>query len=329
MSESIEQSTRSHTSTLAHTNIDDQQSSSPIPPVFTTDELAACRDDSAALVNLLWEKQLLLPLSRSCLRCSTAMRGYTDHKYDLGWRVHCQRCDTDEGVKRGSIFEHFRTPVPVLCELIREFEARVTVVQASRLTGVADKTISKLWKLIRQRMTSYNDSHPITYGPGDVVEIDEMYMKPLLETNEEDSDERTWHPIIGLIARESGLAALHICETHSTEHIRPVILPHLPSPLTTVITDQHASFIFLKDHVHHLWCIKEHRGAAVYPVVRTEDTEVLETVHVHTNTIEGFWSQVRRYVHASHGWTADYLPLILNEFQFWSRRISLATILQV
>lgn len=49
---------------------------------------------------------------------------------------------------------------------------------------------------------------------------------------------------------------------------------------------------------------------------------------VHTNTMEGYWSQLRTWLHTSHGWPADYLPLYLCEGMFRSLHLLLTVALQ-
>lgn len=89
-----------------------------------------------------------------------------------------------------------------LGELICHFHCRLTVSQAAKESGVCRETVGKLWKLNRERMSNYIESHPILFKPGDIVEVDELYLKPLLETNQENPDESVWHPIIGCIDRK-------------------------------------------------------------------------------------------------------------------------------
>lgn len=297
--------------------------------LFSADEIHRAQNDISQLRDLFFSRQLLLPIERTCLRCDSHLLVYENPNYKLHLRFHCTSCDTDECVTRGSIFEHFDIDMVKLGELICQFDCRLTVSQASRQSGVCRETVGKLWKLIRERMSSYIDSHPILFKPGDIVEVDEIFLKPLLERNQENPDESVWHPIIGCIDRKSGRVALEICQTHSTRDIRQPILSHFPSRVTTVVTDRHRSFAFLGRYVHHVWCTKRHRGSAVYPVTRWEQTPHGESFKVHTNTIEGFWSDLRLHIHASHGWTAEYLPLFLREAEFRSLRLPLTTVIRV
>jgi hypothetical protein len=134
--------------------------------------------------------------------------------------------------------------------------------------------------------------------------------------------------VIGCIARDGGRVALDICKSHARYDIQPAIMSHFPSRDTTVITDEHKSFQFLDHKVLHEWCQKERRGAASWPEPHEAKTRDDRTYSAHTNTIEGYWSQLRLELHASHGWTADYLPLFLYECQFRSLHLPLTALLQ-
>lgn len=297
--------------------------------MFTLTEVRACEDDDGLLGRLLFQREMLLPLKRACVRCDMPMHAYDDHRYALGVRLRCSPCNTDESVKRGSIFEHFHTPLATLCELVCYFDAETTVTQTARLTGISEDVITDLWKTMRERMAQFNEAHPVIFAPGDIVELDELFVKALLPKRNRKTKKGVWPPIIGCIARGSGVVALEMCRSHATLDIRRPILKHFSSHLTTVLTDRHASFNFLGNNLNHVWCTKNKIGAAVIPNVTIEDSGHLTTFKNHTNTIEGLWSQVRRKLHASHGWTAAYTHLILAEVQFRSLSLPLYTAFKV
>jgi hypothetical protein len=244
-------------------------------------------------------------------------------------RIRCSPCDTDEGLRARSIFENFRTSLLKLAELIRHFEFGLTTIQAARESSIDRKIVSKFYKVIRERLSSYMNDHPVQFGPNEIVEVDELYVEALRVVDQQTGKQVRWPPIIGCISRSSGAVALQVCLTHATVDIKPFILSHLSSSLTVVITDRAASFGFLKDHVKHVWAEKVHVFVHVIPVTRFETAGNIGRFQVHTNTIEGFWSLVRLRLHESHGWKADYLPLILSELEYRSLRIPLTVALQV
>ena len=178
-------------------------------------------------------------------------------------------------------------------------------------------------------MGLFLDEHPIRFRPDEIVEADEIFLKPLLVNGDETDDETRWLPVIGMIARGGGPVALDIVESRSTNNMAPAMLSHLPSRDTIVITDGHRSYGFLKRVNNYVVCQKAHYGATVCPVVREERIGQGAPFKVHTNTIEGFWSQLRCRLHASHGWEARYLPYILFEFQFRSLNLPVTAALRV
>lgn len=300
-----------------------------IPSMFTSDDLARCYGDPIAITNFFIDRKLILPFDRVCLRCEGALHAIHAGFRELNVRLRCSRCNTDEGVHARSIFEGFRTPLLKLAELIRHFEFGLTTTQAAKESSVSRKVVSSFYKVIRGRLQDYMEAHPVNYGPGDIVEVDELYVAALRKVDRRSGEQIGWPPIIGCIARSSGVVALRICLSHATADIEEFLLSHLPSPLTTVITDGHASFNFLDDYVNHVWCQKIHVGSHVIPITRYETAVNVGTFLVHTNTIEGYWAQVRLRLHESHGWQAEYLPLILYELEFRSLQIGLAVALQV
>jgi hypothetical protein len=179
-----------------------------------------------------------------------------------------------------------------------------------------------LWKLIRLRCERYIQAHPIRFPADEIVEIDELYLRPLQPTREqrEEGRPRVW--VIGCIGRNTGWVGLDIANDHTTATIRPLIEAHIPHNSTVCITDKDQSFNCLKERHPHYLSEKRKAGGALWVVTYNAETE-LGTVAVHSNTIEGYWSQFRRMLHDSHGWPAEYLRHILSEYMFRSLRLPL------
>jgi hypothetical protein len=75
--------------------------------------------------------------------------------------------------------------------------------------------------------------------------------------------------------------------------MRQVITPHLPHDDTRVITDEHKSFDFLNERYQHDNALEEKRASAAWPLTYSTQALGRETHRVHTNAIEGYWSQLR------------------------------------
>jgi hypothetical protein len=299
----------------------------PMPALFTIAELEACQS-TADTVQLFIDRGMLLPLDRPCAHCARPLRAsLCDSKLD-GYRLRCPHCKGDHGVRAGSPLAHYRISLRELGRLLCYFNAHLTVTQAHCLSAVSEDTVTRLWKQLRESARDFLTAHPILFSGDEIVEIDELYLKPLRPGLDEFEERGKWAPVIGLISRQTGAVALEIAPSHSTRDIAPLIRRHLPSLNTSVITDEHKSFQFLDDESLHEWCEKERRGPACWPRPKSSLTQRGEPFSVHTNTIEGYWSQLRTWLHASHGWTADYLPLFLYECMFRSTHRPLTTLLR-
>ena len=188
--------------------------------------------------------------------------------------------------------------------------------------------VTRLYKLVRQRMHHWLSEHPIVYGPADFVEIDELYLKPL-KAPDVDGRRGAWPPVIGMIRRTTGAVALEVSASHKTADIRAPILRHFPYRTTVVFTDEAASFNFLARHVDYKKAWYAKRGSAKWLSPRREHRAHGQLVVVHTNTIEGYWAKLRGHLHASRGWKQDYLPLFFADCMFRSLNLPLTSVLSV
>jgi hypothetical protein len=239
-----------------------------------------------------------------------------------GLRLRCYKCSRDWGIRHGSLLEQSNLPLAECAWLLRAFEAAATVTQVAHLFGYHVNTVSHFWQLCRNHCATYMFHHPIRFPPDEIVEIDELYLpalQPIPDAYEEQPPPR-W--VIGCIGRNTGWVALDIADDHTTATIRPLIESHLPHNDTITITDKHPSFKFLEEDHPHYWAVKQKAGSAMWAVPFEQQTRV-GTIVVHSNTIEGYWSQFRRRLHDSHGWPAEYIPLVLCEHMFRSLHIPL------
>jgi hypothetical protein len=128
------------------------------------------------------------------------------------------------------------------------------VHQVEQLTGLAHSTVSKFYTVVRARIHRYMTSNPISFSDDEIVEIDELYLKPLKGEMNEFEEREAWKPVIGLIGRKSGAVALEIAPDHrySTAAMQDVIESHLPSADARTIADEHKSFDDLtRQHEHN------------------------------------------------------------------------------
>jgi len=134
------------------------------------------------------------------------------------------------------------------------------------------------------------------------VEMDETYVggKRRGRTGRPGEGDKTKTPVFGMVARQGQVVAMTVPNVK-----RATVMPHIIKrvlPSSTVYTDEYAVYKSLprEGYTHDT---VEH-GAGVYV-----------SGDVHTNTIEGFWSLVKRGISGTHhSVSSKYLQGYLNEY---------------
>jgi hypothetical protein len=108
--------------------------------------------------------------------------------------------------------------------------------------------------------------------------------------------------IIGAVSRKGSVLARVIART-DTLTLDGFVHEAVSTDVSLLATDEHAGYRFLgRDFPHHV--VRHSAGQYVVGAV-------------HTNTIEGFWSLIKRgMVGTFHKVSAKYLPLYVAEFEF-------------
>ena len=108
--------------------------------------------------------------------------------------------------------------------------------------------------------------------------------------------------VIGAVQRKGNLVA-RVIENTKTETFENFVREVISNKCSMLSTDEHSGYRRLsKDYPHHAV-----RHQAKHYVMGA----------IHTNTIEGFWSLIKRGIMGSyHKVSRKYLPLYVAEFQF-------------
>ena len=171
--------------------------------------------------------------------------------------------------------------------------------QIQRETGVTYKTAWRMFKQIRTLM-----SEDISLE-GEAVEVDEMYVggKRKGGAGRPMRGDKQKTPVLGMIERHGRVVALSIPDTTAKTlcgTVREYVLPN-----STVFTDEFQSYNTVS------------KGRR-YTHQRIKHAEKVYVVgNVHTNTIEGFWSLVKRGIGGVyHSVSKQYLQTYLDEYCF-------------
>jgi transposase len=168
----------------------------------------------------------------------------------------------------------------------------VSAKEVQRTIGVTYKTAWRMCSLIRQYM-GYVDGENSLGGPtGGIVEADEMFVGG--------KDKRGFDDkaiVLGAIER-GGEVITKVLPSRRANHIVPAILGWLKQG-TRIATDENMAYNELSYHGLNHATVNHSKGEYVRG-------------NVHTNTIESFWSHVKRslsgtYVNVSKKWLQTYL----------------------
>ncbi len=251
------------------------------------------------------------------------------HSHD-GDRAYCPKCDSERVFRRyetsqrrqswtcvacghhihptaGTIFHKSSTSLHLwfyAMYLMISTRCGISAKQLERELGVTYKTAWRMANLIRNELMG-QDGGPFS---GE-VEMDETYVGGRRRGTKRGRPSADSHkvPVFGMVERSGQAAAVAVRNAQSKTlmpHVRERVLPS-----TVVYTDELKSYDGLNKagYQHH----RIHHAEKVYV-----------SGAVHTNTIEGFWSLVKRGINGVyHAVSAKHLQGYLNKYVYrYNRR---------
>ena len=222
----------------------------------------------------------------------------------------CDRCGTYVSPMAGTIFAKSSTSLRLwfyAMYLMSSTRCGVSAKQIQRETGVTYKTAWRMFKQIRSMLGS--DEH--IGGPDKGVEVDEMYYggRRKGRAGRPMRGDKVKTPVVGMVERDGCVKALAIPDVTAATlcgKVREFVLPE-----TVVFTDEYNGYNTVS-------------AGRRYTHKRIKHSEKIYVVgDVHTNTIEGFWSLIKRGIGGVyHSVSRDYLQSYLDEYSFrYNRRL--------
>ena len=262
-------------------------------------------DDEACLE---WLVRNRWPTGITCAKCQRVTKHHKRHDRPA---YSCDICGTDVSPMAGTILEKSSTPLRswfYAMFLMASTRCGISAKQLERELGVTYKTAWRIFKQIRSMLTED------VVLDGSSVEADETYVGGK-DKNRHES--RRSHvrgrgaggktPVFGMAQRKGKVIAQVVTDVQAK-----TLLPVLKEKVlerSIVYTDELHSYDPLGrmgyDHrrIHHA-------------------SKVYVMGDIHTNTIEGFWSLVKRGISGvNHAVSGKYLQSYLNEYAFrYNRR---------
>lgn len=257
-------------------------------------------DDATCLE---WLKNRLYPDGIYCETCEAVTK---HHRVKSRPSYSCDHCGHHVHPTADTIFHKSPTPLTTwfyAVYLMSSTRCGISAKQIQRETGVTYKTAWRMFKQIRSMLTD-ETSGPIG-GLGRKVEMDETYYGSRSEGTRGRGTKKT--PVVGMVQRKGQVRAFVAADVKA-DTLRGFIKEHV-LPRTMVFTDDFKSYNGI--------------GARGYTHQRINHSEkVYVNGDVHTNTIEGFWSLIKRGIGGVyHNVGRHYLQTYLNEYSFrYNRR---------
>jgi transposase len=257
-------------------------------------------DDATCLE---WLRNYLYPDGIFCETCNVVTK---HHRVKSRPSYSCDHCGHHVHPTADTIFHKSPTPLTIwfyAIYLMAQTRCGISAKQIQRETGVTYKTAWRMFKQIRS-MLSDDKSGPIG-GKNRKIEMDETYFGSEAKGTRGRGTTKT--PIIGMVQRKGQVRAFVAADVKA-DTLRGLIKEHV-LPKSVVFTDTFRSYNGL-----------DARGYTHQRINHSEGVYVVGEVH--TNTIEGFWSLIKRGIGGVyHNVGRHYLQTYLNEYSFrYNRR---------
>jgi transposase len=236
--------------------------------------------------------------------CAGAIRKH--HRVTGRTAYACDHCGHHLYPLAGTIFEKSSTALRIWFQamfLMGSTRCGISAKQIQRETGVTYKTAWRIFRQIRALM-----SEDIRLE-GSTVEVDEMYVGG--RTKRRNAIEKPKTSVVGVVQRKSGRVVARVTADTKKPTLHGFIHEFV-LPGSCVFTDDYPAY----DGI-------EGRSYRHYRIRHSEKIYVTGSRgQIHTQTIEGFWSLVKRGLGGVyHSVSKKYLQSYLNEYSFrYNRR---------
>jgi transposase len=241
--------------------------------------------------------------------CSYCKMERKHHRVATKKAYSCDNCGTYISPMAGTIFEKSSTSLRLwfyAMYLMSATRCGISAKQIQRECGVTYKTAWRMFKQIRTLMAE----EFVTTGP---VEMDETFYgapkKNQHASRRREGAHKDKQPIFGIVERKGRVIAKVVSDVKENT-LMPIIAERV-LPASVVYTDSYSSYDNLrrmgKQYEHH----RINHTAGIYVMGQ-----------VHTQTIEGFWSLLKRGIGGVyHSVSTKYLQSYCDEYSFrYNRR---------
>ena len=221
----------------------------------------------------------------------------------------CDYCGTQIYPLAGTIFEKTTTSLKLwfyAAFLMGSTRCGISAKQIQRETGVTYKTA---WRMFKQIRTLLSEDDMQLEGP--TVEIDETYYGGVRKYGKgrPRRGDKKKTAVVGIVQRGGKVLARAIPAADKKE-LMPVIVKHVTAD-SVIYTDEYPAYGGIP------WLWKDGKAANYRHYRIRHKSGVYVRGHIHTNSVEGFWSLVKRGIGGVyHSVSPKYLQTYLDEYSF-------------
>ena len=211
----------------------------------------------------------------------------------------CQFCGYQLHPVANTIFHKSDTPLTNWFYAIYLFSVSKNGVSAMELQRQLGCTYKTAWRMAKQIRQLFEENKDALKG---IVELDETYVGGKGGHNKRGRGSENKTPVFGMVERKGAIKAKVTVDT-KRKTVMPIIRKHVAIG-SDVMTDEYLPYRSLpKEGYHH------------HTVAHGQREYVRGNVHV--NTLEGFWSQMKRSINGTyHAVSPKYLQTYVDEFSY-------------
>ncbi len=233
-----------------------------------------------------------------------------------GNKYKCKATGKYFNVRTGTIFEDSNMPLQKWFMALYIFSSHKKGISSHQLAKDLDITQKSAWFMLHRLRYAFN--HPLFKSQlGNTVEMDETFVggsevnkhKDKKISNVQGRNPRAKMPVVGMVERNGNVIAQHVLDTQG-DTIQSIALANIKKG-SNLITDESQSYRKLELYYDHSFV---NHSAKIYVAGKA-----------HTNTIEGFWSQLKRGIDGICHWVSfKHLQAYVNEYslRYNSRKFS-------
>jgi transposase len=273
----------------------------PVAKRFTIEQFNALFPDNDACLDWLMEQRHPGHVTY-CAYCKDECK---HHRIRPRKAYACDYCGTYISPMAGTIFEKSSTSLRLwfyAMYLMSATRCGISAKQIQRECGVTYKTA---WRMFKQIRTLMSDDISLE---GDHIEMDETYHGGALKNKHRSKlKERPYkdkQPIFGMVER-GGRVVARVTPDAKSKTILPIVAERV-LPSSTIFTDDYPIYDGVVGMGHGYTHNRINHSAKVYVMG-----------DVHTNTIEGFWSLLKRGIGGVyHSVSTKYLQTYCDEYAY-------------